>query len=132
MERVSGWKEYPVGKSIRLVKVKVFVQRPDLYAILIRLPFPKARIARNATATIDPTLNLCTRYPLLLGGQRQCGFKACPRLLHLTGASTIEPQTPRYRVPRSNRSATHDEVGKSIKLVINQTGNGRQYNQVII
>ena len=74
------------------------------------LPFPLARIARNAAATIDPTLNLCTRYPLLLGGQRQCGYKACPRLLHLTGASGIEPQTPRSRVPRLNRSATRSTI----------------------
>ena len=57
-------------------------------------------------ATIDPTLNLCTRYPLLLGGQRQCGFKACPRLLHMTGAAGIKPQTSRSRVQRLNRSAT--------------------------
>ena len=70
------------------------------------LPFPQARIERNAAVTIDPTLNLCTRYPSLLSGQRQCGFKACPRSLHLTGASGIEPQTPRSRVPRLNRSAT--------------------------
>ena len=62
------------------------------------LPFPRARIARNSAKTVEPTLNLCTRYPLLLGGQRQCGFKACPRLSHLTGASGIEPQTPRFRV----------------------------------
>ena len=38
-----------------------------------------------------------TRYPSLLGGQRQCGFKACPRLLRIyyipTLVSGIEPQT---------------------------------------
>ena len=47
-----------------------------------------------------------TRYPLLLGDQRRCGFKACPRLLHMTGAAGIEPQTPRSRVLRLNHSAT--------------------------
>ena len=27
-------------------------------------------------ATIDPTLDLCTRYPLRLGGPRQCGIQS--------------------------------------------------------
>ena len=27
-------------------------------------------------ATIDPTLDLCTRYPLRLGGPRQCGIRS--------------------------------------------------------
>ena len=71
------------------------------------LLYPLAMIsAYMQPATIDPTLDLCTRYPLLLGGQRQCGFKACPRLLHMTGAAGIEPQTSRSRVQRLNRSAT--------------------------
>ena len=34
----------------------------------------------------------CTRYLSLLGGQRQCGFKA-QGFAHMTGASEIEPQT---------------------------------------
>ena len=29
-------------------------------------------------ATIDPTLDLCTRYPLRLGGLRQCGIRSLP------------------------------------------------------
>ena len=29
-------------------------------------------------ATIDPTLDLCTRYPLRLGGPRQCGIQSLP------------------------------------------------------
>ena len=29
-------------------------------------------------ATIDPTLDLCTRYPLRLGGPRQCGIWSFP------------------------------------------------------
>ena len=45
-----------------------------------------------------------TWYPLLLLGQRRCGFKACPRLLHMTGAAGIEPRTARSRVQRLNRS----------------------------
>ena len=68
-------------------------------------------------ATIDPTLNLCTRYPLLLGGQRQCGFKACPTLLHMTGAAGIEPQTSKSRVQRLNRSATRSTIRQLTPLV---------------
>ena len=29
-------------------------------------------------ATIDPILKLCTRYPLRLGGPRQCGMRSLP------------------------------------------------------
>ena len=29
-------------------------------------------------ATIDPTLDLCIRYPLRLGGPRQCGIRSLP------------------------------------------------------
>ena len=32
----------------------------------------------SAAATIDPTLGLCTRYPLQLGGQRQCEIRSLP------------------------------------------------------
>jgi hypothetical protein len=40
-----------------------------------------------------------TRYPLLLGGQRQCRFKSCPRILYVTSSMPgIEPQTFRSQV----------------------------------
>ena len=68
------------------------------------LPFPLARLAQNST--VDPTLNLCTRYPLLLGGHRQCGFKAFSRLLHITATAGIKHENPRSRVQCLNRSAT--------------------------
>ena len=29
-------------------------------------------------ATINPTLDMCTRYPLRLGGPRQCGIQSLP------------------------------------------------------
>ena len=49
----------------------------------------------SAAVAIHTVPNFCsTWYPLLLGGQRRCGFKACPRLLHMTSATGIEPQTP--------------------------------------
>jgi hypothetical protein len=44
------------------------------------------------------TFNLCTRYPLLLGGQRQCGFKSCPRIWYMTSVPGMEPQTSRSQV----------------------------------
>ena len=40
--------------------------------------FPLARWAPTQRATIDPTLDLCTRYPLRLGGPRQCGIQSLP------------------------------------------------------
>ena len=46
-------------------------QRPDIYAIFIGLYLPTKRSARNASPTVDPTQDLCTRYPLLLDNQRQ-------------------------------------------------------------
>ena len=39
-----------------------------------------------------------TRYPLLLGGQRQCRFKSCPRIIYMTSVLGIEPQTSRSQV----------------------------------
>ena len=40
--------------------------------------FPLSRWAPMQPATIDPTLDLCTRYPLRLGGPRQCGMRSLP------------------------------------------------------
>ena len=38
--------------------------------------FPLARWVPMQPATIDPTLDLCTRYPLRLGGPRQCRIRS--------------------------------------------------------
>ena len=40
--------------------------------------FPLARWAPTQPATIDPTLDLCSRYPLRMGGQRQCEIRSLP------------------------------------------------------
>ena len=40
--------------------------------------FPLASWAPVQPATIDLTLDLCTRYPLRLGGPRQCGIRSLP------------------------------------------------------
>ena len=40
--------------------------------------FPLARWAPMQPATIDPTLDLCTRYQSRLGRPRQCGIQSLP------------------------------------------------------
>ena len=47
-----------------------------------------------------------TWYPLLLGDLKQYGFKACPRVLHMTSTAVIETQTPWSRVHHFNHLAT--------------------------
>ena len=47
---------------------------------------------RVKQAHADPTLNSCTRYPLLLSDQRQCGFKVCSRFSHMTDTTGIDPR----------------------------------------
>ena len=42
-------------------------------------PLPsQPRLVWSASVNVNANFNRCTRYPLLLGGQRQCEFKACP------------------------------------------------------
>ena len=42
------------------------------------LTFPLSRWVPMQSGTIDPTLDLCTRYPLRLGGPMQCGTQTFP------------------------------------------------------
>ena len=53
---------------------------------------PPLAVGVQHPATIDPTLDLCTRYPLQLGGQRQCGIQSLPDT-YTWPALGIEPQT---------------------------------------
>ena len=39
---------------------------------------PPLTVGAQQPATIDPTLDLCTWYPLWLGGLRQCGVQSLP------------------------------------------------------
>ena len=50
----------------------------DDYACFLEFTFPMARCLPMQTAdiAIDPTLDLCTRYPLRLGQLRQCGIQS--------------------------------------------------------
>ena len=53
--------------------------------------FPLARWAPMQPATIDPTLDLCTRYPLWLGGPRQCGIRSFARHFHTPNTGNRTP-----------------------------------------
>ena len=86
--------EFDKGKGIRLTSRYLW----NIHQILT---FILARIARNVAATVNPTLDLFTRYPLLLANQLQCGLKDFPRLLH-----GVEPQDVRSRAQRLIWSAT--------------------------
>ena len=75
------------------VKVKVVVYSPDIhdYACSTDFTVPLARRAPMQPATIDPTLDLCTRYLLQLGGPRQYGIQSLP---HQTPDLLILSPTP--------------------------------------
>ena len=62
------------------LKVKVVVLESRLHdnACSTDFTFPLARWVPMQPATIDPTLDLCTRYPLRLGGPRQYGMQSLP------------------------------------------------------
>ena len=53
--------------------------------------FPLAKWAPMQPATVDSTLDLCTRYPLRLGGPRQCGIQSCLTLLHMPSTGNRTP-----------------------------------------
>ena len=55
--------------------------------------FLLARWAPMQPATIDLTLDLCTRYPLRPGGLTQCGIQRYTRHFYTWPALGIEPQT---------------------------------------
>ena len=46
--------------------------------MFFRLYLPPGSGRLRQPTTIDPTLDLCTRYPLRLGGPRQCGIRSLP------------------------------------------------------
>ena len=46
--------------------------------MFFRLYLPPGSGRLRQPATIDPTLDLCTRYLLRLSGPRQCGFRSLP------------------------------------------------------
>ena len=54
---------------------------------------PPLAVAVQQLATIDPTLDLYTRYPLQLGGPRQCEMRSLPNTSDTWPALGIEPQT---------------------------------------
>ena len=72
------WFELPFGDFT--LKVKVVVYNPDIhdYACLTDYIFSLAKWAPVQPATIDLTLDLCTRYPLQLGRPSQCEIRIFP------------------------------------------------------
>ena len=62
------------------VKVRVVFLESRLHdnACSADFTFPLARWTPMQPATIEPTLDLCTRYPLRLGRPRQCGIRSLP------------------------------------------------------
>ena len=64
---ISRWRSY------KKVKVTVYSFLPCKHAQPTLYP-----LARH-TAHVDLTLDSCTRYPSLLGGQRQCRMRSLPK-----------------------------------------------------
>ena len=52
---------------------------------------PPLAVDIQQPATIDPTLDLCTRYPLRLVNQGSMEYEVCPTLLHMSNAGNQTP-----------------------------------------
>ena len=74
------------------VKVKVSVSSPDILVTTHVLQiFPPLAVGTQQPARIDPTLDLCTRYPLQLGGLAQCEIGSLPTLLNTVNTGNRSP-----------------------------------------
>ena len=83
----SGWRRLNYFKGARERQIKSFLGKGKGSCLESRLhdnacstgfTFPLARWVPMQPATVDPTLDLCTRYPLRLSGLRQCGIRSLP------------------------------------------------------
>ena len=85
-------------------------------------------------ATIfDPTLDLCTRYPLLLGGPRQCGIRSLPNTS--THGQHWE-SNPRPSVLESNALSTRPcsadgETAHMIRYIISNVLKRNEQNALV-
>ena len=68
--------------------------------------FPLARWAPIQPATIDPTLDLCTTYPLQPGEPRQCGIRSLPDTSTHSQHWESNPRVPRPSDLESNALST--------------------------
>ena len=87
----------------RLVSVRIFgVQHKMQYkGICLESRYPRYTCSSDFTfplavgacgsLQLDPTLDLCTRYPLRLDGPRQCGIPSFPTLLHMASTGNRTP-----------------------------------------
>ena len=55
-------------------------------SLTVSSPWGECNTFSAAEAIYTVPIFCSTWYPLLLAGQWQCGFRACPRLLHMTSA----------------------------------------------
>ena len=68
---------YPDKTDYKGTHIYLAARHPCLY-IYLRFTFPLARWAPMQPAAISPTLDLCTKPPLWLGGPRQCRIRSFP------------------------------------------------------
>ena len=61
--------------------------------VLQTFTFPPGSGHLRPPAAIDPTLDLCTRYPLQLGGPRQCGIQSFPNTSAHAQHRELDPRT---------------------------------------
>ena len=74
-----------------MVKVVVYSLNIHNYAYSTDFTFRLERWVPMQPAPIDPTLDLCTKYLLQLGGPRRCEIWSCPTLLHTTSTVNRTP-----------------------------------------
>ena len=68
----------PFPYSTHTCKRYLFRVQISTLHMFFRLYLPPGSGRLRQPATVYPTLDLCTRYPLRLGGPRQCGIRSLP------------------------------------------------------
>ena len=82
--------------------------------MFFRLPF--LAVGTQQPATTDPTLNLCTRYPLRLGGPRQCGIWSLPDT-STHGQHWESNPRPSYHESNALSTWPHAPTAEDLKLL---------------
>ena len=76
------WRGLNIEEERKIKIVNCLESRLHDNACSTDFTFPLARWEPMQPTTIDPILDLvCTRYPLWLGGPRQCGIRSLPNTL---------------------------------------------------
>ena len=111
--RIISW-----SKFVTVYIVKAYIYSPDIpidsvncvsitpgigaHSFIISSPWGQCSVFSAAEAIHMVSIFFPTWFLLPLGGQKGCGFKTSPRLLRITYAAGIEPQTPRSQVQHHN------------------------------